>query len=47
MQAHIVHSGTRALAYVVGASSAAATLYVGLYQSRAVLHMKENHYEEI
>jgi len=39
MQAHIVHSGSRALAYVLAASSAAAMLYVGLYQSRAVRHL--------
>src|SRR5713226_9147613 len=38
MQVH-VHSGTRALAYVLAASSAAAMLYVGLYQSRAVQHL--------
>ena len=39
MHAHIVHSGSRALAYVLAASSAAAMLYVGLYQSRAVRHL--------
>ena len=39
MQAHVAHSGTRALAYVLAASSAAAMLYVGLYQSRAVQHL--------
>jgi uncharacterized membrane protein len=39
MQAHVAQSGTRALAYVLAASSAAAMLYVGLYQSRAVQHL--------
>jgi uncharacterized membrane protein len=39
MQAHAVHSGSRALAYVLAASSGAAMLYVGLYQSRAVQHL--------
>src|SRR5215470_9630650 len=39
MQAHLVHSGTRVLAYTLAASSAAAMLYVGLYQSRAVQHL--------
>jgi len=39
MQAPAMHSGTRALAYVLTASSAAAVLYVGLYQSRAVQHL--------
>jgi len=39
MQAHVVHSGTRALAFVLAASSALAMFYVGLYQSRAVQHL--------
>lgn len=39
MQAHIIDSGSRALAYVLAASSAAAMLYLGLYQSRAVQHL--------
>jgi len=39
MQAHLVHSGTRVLAYTLAALSAAAMLYVGLYQSRAVQHL--------
>ena len=39
MQAHAVHSGTRALAYVLAAFSAGAMFYVGLYQSRAVQHL--------
>ena len=39
MQAHVVHSGTRVLAYTLAALSAAAMLYVGLYQSRAVPHL--------
>ncbi len=39
MQAHTVHSGARALAYILAASSAAAMLYVGLYQRRAVQHL--------
>lgn len=39
MQAHITHSGTRALAFVLAASSAVAMFYVGLYQSRAVQHL--------
>ncbi len=39
MQAHVAQSGTRALAYMLAASSAAAMLYVGLYQSRAVQHL--------
>ena len=39
MQDHVVHSGARALAYVLAASSAAAMFYVGLYQSRAVQHL--------
>src|SRR5215469_7886540 len=39
MQADLVHSGTRVLAYTLAALSAAAMLYVGLYQSRAVQHL--------
>jgi uncharacterized membrane protein len=39
MHAHLIHSSTRALAYFLAASSAAAMLYVGLYQSRAVQHL--------
>lgn len=39
MQAPTVHSGTRVLACVLAASSAAAMLYVGLYQSRTVRHL--------
>ena len=39
MQHHVAQSGTRALAYMLAASSAAAMLYVGLYQSRAVQHL--------
>jgi uncharacterized membrane protein len=39
MQAHLIHSGTRLLAYILAASSAAAMLYVGLYQGRAVKHL--------
>jgi uncharacterized membrane protein len=39
MQAHVVHAGTRALAFVLAASSAVAMFYVGLYQSRAVQHL--------
>ena len=39
MQAQIPHSGARALAYLLSTSSAAAMLYVGLYQSRAVRHL--------
>ncbi len=39
MQAHTVHFATRALAYILAASSAAAMLYVGLYQSRGVQHL--------
>lgn len=39
MQAHVEHSGMRALAYALAASSAAAMLYVGLYQSRAIQHL--------
>ncbi len=39
MQAHTAHSATRVLAYMLAASSAAAMLYVGLYQSRAVQHL--------
>jgi uncharacterized membrane protein len=39
MQPHAVHFGMRALAYGLAASSAAAMLYVGLYQSRAVQHL--------
>ncbi len=39
MQAYIAHSGTRTLAYVLAAASAAVMLYVGLYQSRAVQHL--------
>ena len=39
MQAHTIHFGRRALAYILAASSAAAMLYVGLYQSRAVQHL--------
>ncbi len=39
MPTHIEHSGMRALAYVLAASSAASMLYVGLYQSRAVQHL--------
>ena len=39
MQAHVIHSGVRALAYVLAASSAAAMFYVGLFQSRAVQHL--------
>src|SRR5258708_24475247 len=39
MQAHTAHSVARVLAYVLAASSAAAMLYVGLYQSRAVQHL--------
>ena len=39
MQAHIDHSATRALAYALAALSAAAMLYVGLYQSRAIQHL--------
>jgi uncharacterized membrane protein len=39
MQAQTLHSGARTLAYLLSASSAAAMLYVGLYQSRAVRHL--------
>lgn len=39
MQAHAVHSAARVLAYIPAASSAAAMLYAGLYQSRAVQHL--------
>jgi uncharacterized membrane protein len=39
MQAQSLHSGARALAYLLSASSTAAMLYVGLYQSRAVQHL--------
>ncbi len=39
MQTHSAHSGTRALAYALAALSAAAMLYVGLYQSRAIQHL--------
>ncbi len=39
MQTHIEHSGMRGLAYALAASSAAAMLYVGLYQSRAIQHL--------
>ena len=39
MQPHVVHSGTRPLAFVLAASSALAMFYVGLYQSRAVHHL--------
>jgi len=39
MQAHVAHSGTRALALALAASSAVAMFYVGLYQSRAVQHL--------
>jgi uncharacterized membrane protein len=39
MQAQTLHSGARALAYLLSASSAAAMLYIGLYQSRAVRHL--------
>jgi uncharacterized membrane protein len=39
MQAHTAHSAARILAYILSASSAAAMLYVGLYQSRAVEHL--------
>src|SRR5713226_4579960 len=39
MQAHTAHSVARVLAYVLAASSAAAMLYVGLYQSRGVQHL--------
>ncbi len=39
MQIHLAHSGIRALAMALAASSAAAMLYVGLYQSRAVRHL--------
>jgi uncharacterized membrane protein len=39
MQAHTAHSAARVLAYMLSASSAAAMLYVGLYQSRAVEHL--------
>ncbi len=39
MQAQTVHSGARALAYILTTSSAAVMLYVGLYQSRAVRHL--------
>jgi uncharacterized membrane protein len=39
MQALTPHSSVRVLAYILAASSAAAMLYVGLYQSRAVQHL--------
>ncbi len=39
MQTRIEHSGMRALAYALAAWSAAAMLYVGLYQSRAIQHL--------
>jgi len=39
MQAQTLHPGARALAYLLSASSIAAMLYVGLYQSRAVRHL--------
>src|SRR5690348_1585380 len=39
VQAHVEHSGMRLLAHALGALSAAAMLYVGLYQSRAVQHL--------
>src|SRR5260370_1708585 len=39
MQTLTPHSATRVLAYILAASSAAAMLYVGLYQSRAVQHL--------
>ncbi len=39
MQAQTLHSGARALAYLLSTSSAAVMLYVGLYQSRAVQHL--------
>jgi len=39
MQAHVAHSGTRALALALAASCALAMFYVGLYQSRAVQHL--------
>ena len=39
MQAQVVHSGARTLAFVLAAVSAAGMLYVGLYQTRAVQHL--------
>ena len=39
MQTQTLHSGARAMAYLLSTSSAAAMLYVGLYQSRAVQHL--------
>ncbi len=39
MQTLTPHSSARVLAYILAASSAAAMLYVGLYQSRAVQHL--------
>jgi len=39
MQAQLVHSGSRVVPYALAALSAAAMLYVGLYQSRAVQHL--------
>jgi len=39
MQAHVAHSGTRALALAFAASCALAMFYVGFYQSRAVQHL--------
>jgi len=39
MQTLTPHSSVRVLAYILAASSAAAMLYVGLYQSRAVQHL--------
>ena len=39
MQAQAIHFGTRTLAVILAALSAAVMLYVGLYQSRAVQHL--------
>ena len=39
MQSHTAHSDMRVLAYILAACSAAAMLYVGLYQSRTVQHL--------
>lgn len=39
MEKNIMHFGIRSLAVALTASSAAAMLYVGLYQSRAVRHL--------
>jgi uncharacterized membrane protein len=39
MPVDTIHSGARVLAFVLAAFSAAAMLYVGLYQSRAVQHL--------